>query len=460
MEAILYRLQAMVFEDPNRLLFFGFAATILAGGVILWLPICQAGESFGLIDAMFMATSAVCLTGLVVVDTGSRLSGTGQAVLLALVQIGALGITVLSSAVFLVLQRRVSLSSAETVRGLFLSRSIPTVGVLLRRLLVFMLAVETIGAVMLFVQEVQRLPIGEAAWHAVFHSISAFCNAGFGLRPDNLMGDRLNPWMIMTMSALIVIGGLGFQAFFEGIAWLRQPRGAVGSPLSLNTRIVLSTTAILIVVGAVLFAILEQGNLLKDASWEDAVLTSVFASITPRTAGFNTIDYGAVTSATLYLTILLMLIGGSPGSTAGGIKTTTLAVLFAVARARQRGQSIPSLFHRSIPREAQAKAVTVFTIGALIVLVAAMLLSASEIGDTPAPSNTQWSLGILFECVSALGTVGLTTGITPQLSDAGKIMVIVLMFIGRLGPLTAAVALARRRQRVPVAYAEEQVMIG
>ena len=445
--------------DPSRVLALGFAAAILVGGLLLALPISHQGEPVGLLDAIFTAASAVCVTGLTVVDTGSRYSSFGQAIILLLIQIGGVGITTISTSFFLLLRQSVSISSMEAVSGSFFRHRDVAFGTLLRRVILWTLAIEAIGAALLFATESHRLPLGEAVWSSVFHAVSAFCNAGFGLRADNMMSDRDNPAVVLPVMALIVLGGLGFSVLTEVATWLRDP-ATRRQRLSLHTKTALTMTAILVVGGAVLFALLEQGNVLAESGPRDIVLTSLFASITPRTAGFNTVDYGHVTAATLYVTIALMFIGGCPGSTAGGIKATTVAVVFALARARFRAEPHPRLFNRTIPTEVAGKAMIVLVLAFFAISVAVIALAAVEVSDMSLPSTTQWSLGLQFEVVSALCTVGLTTGITPQLAVGGKILIICLMFIGRLGPLTLAVAVSRRRPRPPVRYAEEQLMIG
>jgi trk system potassium uptake protein TrkH len=447
-------------RDPQRLLVLGFAAAILLGGGLLALPIAHRAAPVGPLDALFTATSAVCVTGLTVVDTGTTFSLFGQAVILILIQIGGIGITTLSTAILLVAGQAVSLSSSEAVETSFAVRREQTLGGLLRRVIFWTLVIEAIGAAFLLAEESRRLPLGEAIWLSVFHAVSAFCNAGFSLRVDNLIQDRLNPGIVLPVSCLIVLGGLGFSVLAELAGRMLPNPSRWRSGLSLHTKIVVASTALLLVLGMAGFGILERNNLLRDAGLGEWTLTSLFASVTARTAGFNTVAYDQVTVATLYLTIGLMLIGGCPGSTAGGIKATTAAVLFAFARARLRGDRHVRLFHRGVPQDAIRKSIAVFVLAMLTVFVAVIALSAVEVGVTPLPRNTQWSLGLFFEVVSALGTVGLSTGITPGLSDAGKVILILLMFIGRLGPLTMAHSISRRRAGADILYAEERVMIG
>ncbi len=446
---------------PARLLVVGFAATILIGGTLFALPVATwDGRSIGVIDALFMATSAVCVTGLAVLDPGGVFNGFGQGVLLGLVQIGGLGITTLSTTLLLLVGQEVSFSSQDAVQGSFTLNQRVGLGSLLRQVLLWALTIEALGAVILFLTESQRLPLGQALWVSVFHAVSAFCNAGFALRPDNLMADRAVAGIVLPISLLIILGGLGFAVLAELAYWASRRWRGQRAFLSLHTKVALTMTAALLAVGMVGFMVLERENLLGGMDWRDALLASWFASVTPRTAGFNTIDYGQVTAATLFFTIVLMQIGGCPGSTAGGFKATTLAVLLAVARARIRGERGVRLFNRCVPEANVTKATSVVSLAFVLMTLSVILLSALQVSGSFHPRTVEWSLGLLFEVVSALSTVGLSTGITPHLNEASKILLMLLMFIGRLGPLTIAIAIAQQKPRPAVSYAEEQVMIG
>ncbi|MCC8998905.1 MAG: Trk family potassium uptake protein [Candidatus Contendobacter sp.] len=447
-------------RHPARLLVFGFAATIFTGGVLLALPIASAGSPIPFLDALFMATSAVCVTGLAVVDPGSAFNGFGQAVLLGLVQIGGLGITTLSTTLILLMGHAVSFSSQDAVQGSFALSHRVSLGSLLRQVLLWTLVIEAIGAMILLLTESQRLPLDQALWVSVFHAVSAFCNAGFGLRPDNLIADRANAGIVLPISLLIILGGLGFAVLAELARWASYRLRRQRASLSLHTKVALTMTAALLLTGMAGFLVLERANLLVDMGFKETLLTGWFASVTPRTAGFNTVNYGQATAATLYFTIVLMLIGGCPGSTAGGVKATTLGVLLALARSRYQGERGVRLFNRSVPEANVAKATSVVALAFVLIIIGVILLSALQVSGQFHPRTVEWSLGLLFEVVSALGTAGLSTGITPQLNEGGKILIMALMFIGRLGPLTIALALARQQWRPAVSYAEEQVMIG
>jgi trk system potassium uptake protein TrkH len=382
-------------------------------------------------------------------------------VILALIQVGGLGITTLSTALFLVFGQRASLSTYDMVESSFRVRPEGRLQSLLAQVFVWTIVIEVVGAAVLLPAELDRMPPLRAAWYAYFHAVSAFCNAGFSLRSDSLVGDRANAAVILPISGLIILGGLGFGVLTEVGGNLRARLcGRRAKRLSLHAKVALAMTGVLLLLGTVGFWAFESGNLLRDTTLRSQFLTSFFASVTPRTAGFNSIDYAQTTTATLFLTVVLMMIGGCPGSTAGGIKATTLAVLFATARARLRGRRWASLFGRGVSEMAVDKAIGVVALATVLVVGGTLLLSAVELRHAAHVQTPGRSEGLLFEVVSALSTVGLTTGITPTLAPGGKLIVIVLMFVGRLGPLTAAMAIARKKPGPAVRLAEEPLMIG
>ncbi len=446
---------------PTRILIGSFATIILVGGILLTLPLSACGPRIKFIDALFTATSAVCVTGLTVCDTGTAYSTFGHVVILLLIQLGGLGITTLSTALLLLFGQRTSLSNRDVVEGSYLARPKGKLKTLLLQIFVWAFFIEAIGVLLLLPTELSRLPAFEALWIATFHSVSAFCNAGFSLWPDNLMGFRSDPAVILPISGLIILGGLGFSVITEiGENLWNRIRGRSIKRFSLHTKTALVTTGLLLFVGTFAFWILEKKNLLNGTDLISKLMISFFASVTPRTAGFNSIDYSQATAATIFFTMALMAIGGCPGSTAGGVKVTTLAVLFASARARMRGSRWPSLFGRGIPQVAVDKAFSVVAISMVFVVIGTLLLSAIGFSILPHVQVPGQPVGILFEVISALCTTGLSTGITSTLSAGGKIIVILLMFLGRLGPLTIAVAVARHKPAPSVRLAEEPIMIG
>jgi trk system potassium uptake protein TrkH len=447
--------------NSNRFLLLGFALAILLGGILLALPGSSTGEAIPLVDAFFMATSAVCVTGLSVLDIGTGLSLFGQVVILVLIQIGGLGIMTLSSMILTMLGQRVSLNRQDGVTQTYTSSHGDRFGTLLRRIFLATFTIELLGALALFSVEMERLPLAQAAWYATFHAISAFCNAGMSLRIDNFIGFRDHFLVISTLSVLIVTGGLGFTVLAELFSQVGQRlRKLPPMVITLHTKLSLSMTALLLVVGMLAYILLEYRQSLAGLPLREQMLTSFFASVTARTAGFNVVDYSHLTIPTLLLTILLMLIGGCPGSTAGGIKATTLGVMLATLRSRFRAEEDVSLFHRTIPASTVARATALTVFAVLMIIVAAFALIYCEIGTAPYRDSTGVGLGLLFETVSAFCTVGLSTGLTAGLSVSGKIIVMILMYVGRLGPLTVAVAVARQQPKRTIRYVEEQVMIG
>ncbi|MFM7152083.1 MAG: TrkH family potassium uptake protein, partial [Gemmataceae bacterium] len=319
----------------------------------------------------------------------------------------------------------------------------------------FTFALEVIGAAGLYLAWEPILGT-EAIWHAIFHSISAFCNAGFSTLPDGLISMQTNPLGLILIMALIILGGLGFLTMEEVLLRFRAVRRNQPFRLSLHSRLVLSTTFWLILLGWALFMLLEGSRTLIDMTWPNRLVNALFLSVTPRTAGFNTIDYAKAGETSNFFTVLLMTVGGSPGSTAGGIKTTTLALICLTAWSRFRGVSVVSAFDRSVRQELLARAIGLVVLAFVVVISGTMILTITEEGR-PTPEAF---LGRLFEAVSAFNTVGLTMGVTPHLSAWGKWTVILLMFIGRVGTLTFVGAVSRQVEQGRFRYAYEDVMIG
>jgi trk system potassium uptake protein TrkH len=431
------------------------------GTLLLSLPLAQAGEPLSLLDALFTATSAVCVTGLTVADTGTRFSPFGQAVILALVQVGGLGIMTFAVFVGVVLGRKVAFTDRMVIQDSM--HHTPKAGVrrLVRYVLTFTLAVEGAGTLLLWLHFRSGHPAGEAVWQSVFHSVSAFCNAGFGLFADSLVRYRGDPLVNLVITALVVVGGLGFLVNMELWDGVRaRLRGGRAPLLTLHTRLVLVVTAALLAIGTIAFLLLEWDNALRGMPPGERLLAAWFQSVTPRTAGFNTVDYGRLSSDTLLFTIFLMFVGASPGSTGGGIKTTTLGLLFALVVARWRGRGRAAVFHRTIPHAVMDRALLITLLAGALVFLAIGLLVATETHGTPFAAADHRFLALMFEAVSAFGTVGLSTGITASLSPTGKLVLVALMFAGRVGPLTLVLAVGPRQERGRFRYAEENVMVG
>jgi trk system potassium uptake protein TrkH len=419
--------------------------------------ICQASP-FSWIDALFMSTSAVCVTGLAVVDPGTFLTFPGEALLLLLVQFGGLGVLTFTSLIISALGRRLSLR--EESLCIFTSEAAPhlTPGQITWNIVRYTLAFEFIGALILWCSWAPALGWRTAVWPAVFHSVSAFCNAGFSTFSDNLIGFQESPAVLLTISALIVLGGLGFLTHEEIFSFVRPSATLRRRRFSLQSRIVLVTTASLILGGWIALTTLEWDNTLSRLGVVDRLVNGLLLSITPRTAGFNSIDYGQAADATNLLTMVLMMIGGSPGSTAGGVKTTTLALMLILAWSRLRGQEYTTVWCRTIPEETTYRAVGLFTIATAIAIGGMLLLTISESG---LESDGRVLPECLFEAISAFNTVGLSMGITAKLTAVGKLNLIVLMFFGRVGLLTLAAALTvPRRGARDFRYASEDVVVG
>jgi len=419
--------------NPARLLAISFAAAITTGTLLLSLPAATAdGRGLSPIDALFEATSATCVTGLTVVSTAHDLSLFGQLVVLTLIQIGALGIMTVSTMFAYAAGRRVSLSGTLTLGEELGQPRLAGVIVLARNVAMLTFVIELAGALVLTALFSRHYPLGRAAYLGVFHAISAFGNAGFDLFGDSLAGFATDVPVNLVMMTLIVLGGLGFYVITELVAWRRTTR------LSLHTRIVLKASGILILAGTVLVLLFEWSNpeTLGALPSGGRLLAALFQAVTPRTAGFNTVPTGALASSTLLILMVLMFIGASPGSTGGGIKTTTFVAVLATVRSVFRRRDDVEIEERRLPPEVPAKALAITLLALAVVLTAAVILLAAE--DAPLRD-------VLFETVSAFGTVGLSTGLTSELSPVGRILISALMYTGRVGPLTLVVALSRKR---------------
>ena len=442
--------------SPSRLLVVSFAGLVAIGTMgLLWLPGLYVGERLGFVDALFMATSAVCVTGLAVINPATELTFFGQLWLLLLVQAGGLGLLTLTSGVLLTIGRRLSLRHEELVRSVGEARNEVDYRRLVRQVLRFTLVIETAGFVLLYVAWVPRLGLGGAAWPALFHAVSAFCNAGFSVFADSLVSFQTDWVTLAVFSLLIVFGGLGFLTLSELGRTIDHPSGR-RMRLSLHSRIVFGATFVALLVGALAFGAYEWNQTLAGLPRGDRVMNAIFASVTARTAGFNTVDYGQATAPALFATMVLMVIGGAPGSTAGGVKVTTIALLLILARARLQGRPSVSAFHRTIPEETLGRAVGLLVITSVVLVGAIFIL----IGVDPRATSHDAFVRYMFEAVSAFGTVGLSMNLTPELSPEARLLIVALMFTGRVGVLTVAAALMLERRALPFRYAKEDVAIG
>lgn len=428
------------------MLVLSFCGVILAGTVVLLLPLSSAQQPLRFVDALFIITSGTCVTGLSVVDVGTRLSHFGQVILLICIQTGGLGILTFSTLFILLIGGRLSFGGQSILESSFSQRPMGTFGALLKTIFLVTISIETAGAALLYFHFRTLHPQqSEAVWHSVFHSISAFCNAGFSLYPDNLSRFVGNWYVCLIIGGLIVTGGLGFVVFYDVGRMLLRERRLDFADLNFHARLTLIVTASLLIAGAAVFFVLEFGNSLKPLPWPTKILASIFQSITPRTAGYNTVDIGALTNSSLFFIILLMFIGGSSGSCAGGIKTSTFAVLVAYFRAQIHEYVDVELFRRRMPANIVSRAFAVTLFAFTVILVFSFIVMAAEFGDLRGAADRGRFLEVLFEVTSAFGTVGLSTGITPTLSDFSKIILSIVMFLGRVGPLTVAVAATRTK---------------
>ncbi|WP_236828161.1 MULTISPECIES: TrkH family potassium uptake protein [unclassified Blastococcus] len=439
------------FGHPGRVIAGAFLLAIAVGTALLSLPLATPGpERAPFLTALFHATSAVCVTGLVTVDTGTYWSGFGQGVILALIQAGGLGIMTLATLVALLLSRRLGLRARLIAQAETKSLSASDVRRVVGRVVLFSLACETVAAAVLTTRFALGYdePLPDALYSGVFHAVSAFNNAGFGLRPDNLMGWVGDPWVSLTIAAAVIIGGLGFPVVFELLRSWRRPR-----TWTVLTRITVVVTAVLLVVGTAGYLLAEWRNprTLGPLSAVDSVMAAFVAGTMPRTAGFNNLDISALQPETLFLTDALMFIGGGSAGTAGGIKVTTFGLLAYVLWAELRGDVDVEVGRRRVPptNQRQALAVALLSIGVVAVATFAM------------EAMTDFSFEqVLFETISAFSTVGLSTGITPALPPGAQLLVVLLMFVGRIGPLTLASGLALRDRARRYQLPEERTIVG
>jgi trk system potassium uptake protein TrkH len=446
-------------RSPARLSILGFSVLIAAGAGLLMLPASSTGPCVSVIDALFMSTSASCVTGLSVFDIGQQLTLFGQLVMLALIQVGGLGIMTLSTLLLMMLKGRPTLSGHAIIRDTYThGEGRQSVSSVLKSIVLVTVTIEAMGALVLYCRMVPDAGWRHAAYPAVFHAISAFCNAGFSLFPDSFSGYR-EDWIVNgALSALIILGGIGFVVIAEFIHRFRGKKNKA-TQWSLHSRLALSTSTILIAGGALSILIMEWRNTLSPLSIPGKFLAAVFQSITTRTAGFNTVDIGTMANETLFLIAILMFIGACPGSCGGGVKTTTIAGLVIMGISRFKGQRRPQVFKRTLTSASISKATSLVMISMLVITLAVMFLMMSELGGHSHIETRGRFLELAFEAVSAFGTVGLSTGVTAGLSDAGRIIIGLLMFTGRLGPLVLALAVSRERAS-RFEYAEENIMIG
>ena len=444
---------------PPRLVIISFLCAILLGTIALSLPMATQGEErLPLVDSLFTATSATCVTGLIVRDTGSFFTPFGRGVIFLLFQMGGLGIMTFSTLFAVMLGRKIGFRQTEIVSSTLHSQNVMGMKKLIAYIVTITLAIELIGAALLFLRwkMVTDWTVIETAERAVFHAVSGFCNAGFALFRTSLEQFSQDPWINLIMILLIFLGGIGFVVNMDIIGLLFK-RGAERR-ISLQSKIALFTSLFLIASGIIVLLFFERDGVMRAMSWPQRIWGAFFQSVTARTAGFNTLSIGQLTAPSLLFLIFLMFIGASPGSTGGGIKTCTFMVVVAVVANMMRNNPRVKVFNRSIPKQVVRESLVIFFLAAgwiFAFTVILLYLGGRFSGGDVSLTRT------LFEVVSAFGTVGLSTGITGGLDSASKLCLALTMFAGRVGPLTLALAVAfRDLRRDSFTYPEESIMVG
>jgi trk system potassium uptake protein TrkH len=441
----------------SRTIALGFLAVITAGALLLMMPFSKIDGTWSdPITALFMSTSAVCVTGLAVVDVGKYYSFWGQLCLVLLVQIGGLGYMTATSFLLLLLGRRFGLKDKVALQQSLDKPGLAGVVQLVQSILATTLLFELTGVFLLMSVFVPKYGFKNGVWSAIFHSVNSFNNAGFSLYTDNLIGYVTSPMVNFTVSGLIILGGIGYQVIMEMYLWLRArfKRSPICTVFSLNFKVVTSTTAVLLILGTLAFLVLEYNNpaTFGSLNFPQKLMAAWFQSLTPRTAGFNTIEIGQMSEAGLFLTIALMFIGASPGSTGGGIKTTTFRILFCCTGAVLEGQEEVECYQRQIPPAMILKTISVLFGSLLVAFTSAILIELT---------NPQVEfIEALFEAVSAFATVGLSTGITAKISAIGKLILIATMYVGRVGVLLLMSAAFGDPTPRSFKYAEESLLVG
>ena len=450
--------------SPQVLMALAFLLAILTGAFLLALPAANTnGQWRDAVSAIFTATSATCVTGLTVIDIGSELTRFGQLVVLTLIQLGGLGVTTFGTFLLVLVGRRLSVQSEFVLMDAYGVEAVQGIRALLLWTMGFTLLFEGIGTFLLWTRYLAPPPSlalaldpWTALYYASFHAVSAFCNAGFSLHRDSLIAFQHDPFYLGVVGSLIVTGGLGFLVLYNLVTikfWRRNlmTRGRI----TLHTRTVLTATAILILTATLLFLGLEWSNTLVDLPVADKLSCALFQGVTPRTAGFNAVAMGQIKEVTRFITALFMLVGGSPGSSAGGIKTTTLVVLIMTVTAMCRNRRETVLLNRTLPYAVVREAVVIFLLMLSLVALAYGVLLATEY-----PQQGDDAAKLFFETVSAFATVGLSIDHTGTLSNAGRWVIIVCMYVGRLGPLAVALLIGSRDESQRIRYPEEEIVVG
>jgi len=444
---------------PTHIIILSFAGAIILGAVLLCQPFAaQNGNKISFIDSLFTATSATCVTGLIVKDTAAFFSPLGKFIIIVLIQAGGLGIMTFSTFFAILLGRKLTIKDSVIIQSAVTQYRIENLKSLIKYIIGFTLSLELFGAFLLFLRwlKMESWSLKDKIFHSLFHSVSAFCNAGFSTFSDNLCPFLKDPFVNLIIISLIVIGGLGFVTLIDLPKFFRRTKQF--TKISVQTKIVLTATAALIISGTVFIFFMEKNNALANLGFKDRVLASLFQSVTARTAGFSTVDIGRLLHPTLFFIVFLMFIGASPGSTGGGIKTCTFVILCATFYAMLHNKERASIFKTTIPKEVVRKAVVVFLLAIAWIFIITMILLITE--ESNLGNSNNYFIRILFEVVSAFATVGLSANVTPYLSTLGKTLIIITMFAGRVGLLIIALSIALQKEKTIYTYPEERIMVG
>ncbi len=441
-----------IFSHPAQTVVLSFIIVIMVGTLLLMMPMMSRGAPLKPVDAFFTITSAVCVTGLIVVDTASRFTLAGQITIMVMIQIGGLGIMLLSYFMMFAFRRSVSLKDRQLLSYMLNASDMKSIVSSVKRIIFLTFSIELTGAVLMFpVFLGSSMSIGQAAFFSLFHGVSAFCNAGFALYSDSLVSFQGNLPLNLVIAGLIIAGGISFTVLTDISRVIADLLRKKRSRLTINSRVVLQVTGILLLVPMLLIYKLEHGRYLFSLTLPDQYLSAFFQSVTLRTAGFNTIPFETLGAGTLMLMIGVMFIGGASGSTAGGIKVNTLGAAWAYIRSFRRGDQEILLYRHQVPKEQVLQAFTVILFGVLSIFTVTFLLFLTEAAEP---------VQIFFEAVSAFATVGLSTGITGELTLFGKLAISALMFIGRIGPLTLLTASSGKEKSSAISYPEATLLIG
>ncbi|WP_019229511.1 TrkH family potassium uptake protein [Sedimentibacter sp. B4] len=448
----IYNVVCGVKRNPYMVFFLGFTTIILIGAILLTLPVAsQNNRSVGFVNALFTATSAVCVTGLVVVNTASHWTVFGKTIIVVLIQVGGLGVMTMTALISFFIGKRMSLKTRVFIMEERNVDELQGVVRLTKNILIFTFAIELIGAILFSFVFIRDYGVSKGIGYSVFHAVSSFCNAGFDLIGNSMINYVDNPIITLAVCGLIIIGGIGYYVFWDVYETKKFHM------LQLHSKLVIVITAILLIGGTIMMFALEHNNpeTMGSLSLSGKIQAAIFQAVNPRTAGFNSIPTEKIRMSTAVFTIFLMFIGGSPASTAGGIKTTTFGVLIVSFYNLVKGKRDFEVFERRITPDTTIRAAAILMISLLLVIVVSFVLAITE------EATGYDFLDMLFETVSAFATVGLSKGLTPYLSDAGKLILSLVMLIGRVGPMTVAYAFLKQNKNIGnYTYPEGKVIIG